>query len=120
MRYKTRWAIMASMVALETAYTFPLLRNPDGVILIAGTRVSIDLVIHHFKLGATAEEIAYKFPTVKLLDIYSVITYYLSHRDEVEAYLGEQDRESERVRSEIADVVASPGVRERLLARRVG
>jgi uncharacterized protein (DUF433 family) len=111
---------MWSMVALETAYSFPLVRNPDGVILIAGTRVSIDLVIYHFKLGATAEQIAYKFPTVKLLDIYSVITYYLSHQGEVEAYLAEQDSESERVRSEIADVVAGPGIRERLLARRAG
>ncbi|HEY6331850.1 MAG TPA: DUF433 domain-containing protein [Blastocatellia bacterium] len=106
------------MVALDVLYTFPLVRNRDGVIMIAGTRVPLDLIVHHFKLGATPEQVAHKFPTVGLADIYSAITYYLTHQEQVETYLIEQDRESERTRAEIADVVAGRGIRERLLARR--
>jgi uncharacterized protein (DUF433 family) len=105
------------MVALETDYVFPLVCNSDGVILIVGTRVPLETVIHHFKLGATAEQIAHKFPSVRLVDIYSAITYYLSHREQVEEYLAESDAEAARVQSELGNIAETSGVRERLLRR---
>ena len=52
---------------------------------MAGTRVSLDIVVAAFHAGATAEEIARDYPSLRLADIYAVITYYLRHEVEVEA-----------------------------------
>jgi hypothetical protein len=46
----------------------------NGTIVVEGTRVTLDSVVHHFKLGATAEEIAQKFPFLQLADVYAAIT----------------------------------------------
>src|SRR5262245_48029649 len=65
----------------------PLVTTAEGVVLLAGTRVSLDLIVAAFTSGATAEEIAQQYPTVSLADVYAGITYYLRHRDEVDTYL---------------------------------
>ena len=54
----------------------PLTTDDDGVILVGGTRVTLDTLIAAFTEGATAEEIAQQYPSVRLADIYSVIGYY--------------------------------------------
>jgi len=68
----------------------PLIVTEQGTIRIKGSRVSLDSVIHHFKLGATAEQIVQSFPSLSLGDVYSSIAYYLTHRQEMEVYLDEQ------------------------------
>ena len=90
----------------------------DGVWRVGGTRVTLDTVIAAFNEGATAEEIAQQYPSLKLADVYSVIGYYLRRRQEVDAYLKERQRASERVRQENECRIPSQGLRERLLARR--
>jgi uncharacterized protein (DUF433 family) len=90
----------------------------DGVVRVAGTRVTIDTIVGAFETGATAEEIALQYPTVPLVDVYSVITYYLRHKPEVDAHLKEREVLAERVREEVERRFPSTGIRERLLARR--
>jgi hypothetical protein len=34
-----------------------------------------------FKQGATAEEIVYRYPSLKLADLYAAIGFYLNHLD---------------------------------------
>jgi hypothetical protein len=51
----------------------------------------------------TAEEIAQQYPTVPLVDVYSVITYYLRHKPEVDAYLNEREVLADRVGLELRD-----------------
>ena len=89
------------MSTLETTITAPLTQWEDGTIRITGSRVPIDTVIYHFKLGATAEEIGYKFQTLRLADIYGAIYYYLAHQREVEEYLRQQEVEADRVQQRI-------------------
>jgi len=48
-----------------------------------------------------------------------VITYYLRHRQAVEAYLAQQRQETQDVRLEVEERFPPTGVRERLLARRI-
>src|SRR4030095_15465282 len=48
----------------------PLTTTTDGVVVVTGTRVSLDLIIAAFTSGATAEEIAQQYPTVALADVY--------------------------------------------------
>lgn len=96
----------------------PLYATDEGVVRIKGTRVSLDTVIGAFQNGSTAEQIAYKYPSLNLADIYAVITHYLRHRQEVEAYLIQQRQEAESIRQKVEERFSPSGVRERLLARR--
>lgn len=105
--------------------TLPLMADPlplhtdrHGVIRVGGTRVPLDTVVYAFNEGCTAEEISLRYPTLELADIYSVISYYLHHRDEVDGYLKEREREAEELRLKIEAQFDSRGIRERLLARR--
>ena len=50
--------------------------------------------------------------------MYSVITYYLRRKPEVDAYLKGREALAERVREEVERRFPSTGIRERLLARR--
>jgi uncharacterized protein (DUF433 family) len=98
--------------------TYPLRALPDGTVRVATTRVTLDTIVHAFKAGATAEAIVLSYPAVKLADIYAVLTYYLRHQEEVDAYLLQRHDEAETLRQEIEQHVDPAGMRERLLARR--
>jgi uncharacterized protein (DUF433 family) len=118
---KNRMAKEIVMTLVETliAEPPPLYATEDGVMRIKGTRVSLDTVIGAFQNGCTPEQIVYKYPSLNLPDVYAVITYYLRHRREVEAYLEQQRQEAEGIRREIEERFSPHGVRDRLLARRV-
>ena len=105
------------MIELQTTQTVPLDVTDGGAIRISGSRVTLDSVIHHFKLGATAEEIAQKFPSLRLVDIYAAITYYLSHREAIESYLRSREEDAAEIRREIEAKQNTVGIREWLLAR---
>lgn len=64
-----------------------LICTPQGTWRIAGTRVSLDSVIHAFWEGATPEQICQDFPSLSLAQVYGAIAYYLQQRDKVDAYL---------------------------------
>jgi uncharacterized protein (DUF433 family) len=80
------WSKMTSMKP-ELDLPDLLVCTPQGSWRIAGTRVSIDSVIHAFWEGATPEEICQDFPTLSLVQVYEAIAYYLKQRDKVDAYL---------------------------------
>src|SRR3954451_12700124 len=105
---------MLSAAAVEP---IPLSTNAHGVIRVAGTRVTLDTVIDTFLTGASPEEIAQDFPVLRLDDLYAVLTYYLRHRQEVEAYLRERRTRAAAIRSEIEAHSPQTGLRDRLLAR---
>jgi uncharacterized protein (DUF433 family) len=105
------------MITLDATQTLPLTMKEDGTIRITGSRVTLDSIIHHFKIGSTAEEIAQKFPSLKLADIYATITYYLNHQEKVEEYLQGQEAEAEKVRAFIEARQDTVDLRKRLLAR---
>ncbi len=97
----------------------PLRVGRDGTIRIGQTRVPLETVVHAFNEGATAEEVAYRYPTLELADIYAAVTYYLRHRGEVDGYIRDQETRSQEVRRKIeAQQPDRRGLRERLLARR--
>ncbi len=54
-----------------------------AVVRVAHTRVTLDTVVAAFDAGATAEEIAQQYSSVPPPDVYSVITYYMRHKEEV-------------------------------------
>ncbi len=95
----------------------PIKTNKDGVILVSGTRVTLDTIIGAFNDGSTAEEIAYQYPSVPLADIYSVIGYYLRQKKQVDAYLKRREKQAREVYLLNEKRFNTAGIRERLLAR---
>jgi uncharacterized protein (DUF433 family) len=96
----------------------PLASDADGVIRVAGTRLPLDNIIIAFNQGATAEEIFQRFPVVSLADIYAVISYYLHHRTEIDAYLEIRNTKTKEIKDRHETEFNSQGIRARLLARR--
>jgi len=67
-------------------------RDEEGVIRVAETRVMLDSVIAAFHEGHSPETIQQQYPALSLEQVYGALTYYLSHPDEVRAYLRQQDQ----------------------------
>jgi len=76
----------------------PLHTDAHRVLRVGGTRVPLETVVSAFDAGATPEEIAQDFPVLKLDDIYSVLTYYLRHSQEVAEYLRQRQDLAQEVR----------------------
>jgi uncharacterized protein (DUF433 family) len=104
----------------QTALTeaVPVRADADGVVRVAGTRVTLDTIVAAFREGATAEEIAQQYPSVALADMYAVIGYYLRQSEKVDAYLEQRRAQAQEVRRENEKRFDPQGIRERLVARR--
>jgi uncharacterized protein (DUF433 family) len=97
----------------------PLREDAAGALRVGQSRVLLELVIRAFQDGATLETIAQRYPTVALVDAYSVIAYYLRHRREVEDYLARREEKADEVRGR-SDRQSQDldEIRARLMARR--
>jgi uncharacterized protein (DUF433 family) len=56
-------------------------------IRVRGTRVGIETVLRDYLRGATAEEIAFRYRSLTVEQVYATITYYWHNQQEVEAYI---------------------------------
>ena len=110
------------MRMLESKLDAPLSLSEEGTIRVGDTRVSLDSVVHHYRQGATAEEIALRFPALRLADIHSCLAYYLNHQDEVENYMERQRELAKKLKEQIySDPRHREGltrIRERINARK--
>ena len=101
------------------AEPLPLRTDPGGTIRVGQTRVPLETVVHAFDEGASPEEIAFRFSTLELADIYATITYYLRHPRAVGEYLESQAARAKEARRKIeAHQPDRRSLRERLLVRR--
>lgn len=91
----------------------PLVQEASGDIRIEGSRIFLEHLAEKFKQGKSPEEIAQDFPSLKLVDIYSVITYYLRHQDEVDAYLVKQKTRAKETQVRL-EKYASSTIRQRI------
>lgn len=106
------------MALLLAAEPLPLHADPDGVVRIGGTRVTLDTVVAAYQAGASAEEIWEDYPVLRLGEVYRAIAFFLEHRSEVGAYLKGRRDQARRVRREVeAQQGSQVGLRERLAAR---
>jgi len=104
------------MSLVVTDQPIPLTTDSDGVVRVGNTRVTLDTVIDAFYEGATPETIAQQYPALTLAEVYAVISYYLHHQPEVDAYLQNRRQDAARVRQENETRFDPVGVRDRLLA----
>ncbi|NET36941.1 MAG: DUF433 domain-containing protein [Cyanothece sp. SIO1E1] len=96
----------------------PLEINADDVVLVGKTRVTLDTVVSVFKQGTTAEEIVYRYPALKLAEVYATIAFYLNHQQMVEKYLNERQVQAQEVRKLNEARLDPHGIRDRLLSRK--
>jgi uncharacterized protein (DUF433 family) len=73
----------------------------NGGYYVAGTRIGLDVVVHDFRRGRSAEAIFEAYPSIgSLAKVYGAITFVLEHPAEVEAYLKDQDRVFEQIKAQ--------------------
>jgi uncharacterized protein (DUF433 family) len=83
-------ALMMEIIADPVLMTV----DQDGMVRIAGTRITLDTIVGAYKRGDTPEEIVDGFPSLSLADIHAVIAYYLRHHEIVDAYIAENHRQA--------------------------
>ena len=90
-------------MTLDAVQTLPLTQWEDGSIRVGDTRLLVDMVIYAHKRGLCPEEIFQSFASssYSVADIYTVIAYYLSHRNEIDQYLANRESESEALWNKI-------------------
>lgn len=100
------------------AEPIPLQITADGVVRVGKTRVTLDTVVAVFKQGLTAEEIVYRYPSLKLAEVYATIAFYLNHESDVEAYLQQRQQQAQQIRQMNQAKFDPQGLRDRLLSRK--
>ncbi|ETW99477.1 MAG: hypothetical protein ETSY1_14885 [Candidatus Entotheonella factor] len=90
--------------------------DEQGVMRVSHTRVMLDSIVAGFEQGHSPETIQQQYPALSLEEVYGAITYYLAHREEVEAYLKRQDEQWESWR--LTSQANASSVLERLRALR--
>jgi uncharacterized protein (DUF433 family) len=71
--------------AMELESYLEFLSEDD--IRIKGTRVGIETVLDDYLEGASPEEIAARYHSLSIEQVYATITYYFRNRTQVDAYL---------------------------------
>lgn len=84
--------------------------DEHGVMRVGETRVMLDSVVAGFDRGFSAETIQEQYPALSLEEVYGAIAFYLGHREQVEAYLQEQQQVWNSWRTR-ADELGGPVVR---------
>lgn len=103
-----------------TAEIVPLRVDAHGVVLVGGTRVTLETVIAAFLEGATAETLVQQYPSLDLADVYHILGHYLRQPAEIDEYLRQRRTAAEAVRRQNEARFDPAGIRDRLLSRRNG
>jgi uncharacterized protein (DUF433 family) len=62
---------------------------PDDI-RIKGTRIGVESILYEYvHRGQMAEDIAARFPTVSLEQVYATLLFYLTNREELDTYLAD-------------------------------
>ena len=88
----------------------------DGNYYVAGARISLDSIVHAFRLGESPETICQNFELLRLEEVYGAIAHYLANQAEIDAYLIRQDEKSAEGKRNSEPLPAD--LRERLMRTR--
>jgi uncharacterized protein (DUF433 family) len=77
----------------------PLRWDERGRLMIVGHRIALEIIVHAYRRGRSAEAIHESYPSLALADIYVLLAHYLRHQDRIDAYVDEQTRLGEQARA---------------------
>lgn len=106
-------------MVLDHVVTIPLRRDEWAVIRIGDTRVRLDSVVYAWQSGESPEQIVDDFDVLTLADVYAVISYYLQHRPDIDAYLLQNRDRALLQQQNIEQQHPAEGIRARLFARQL-
>lgn len=92
------------------------IEDRDGNYYIAGTRISLDSIVHGFRRGESPETICQSFELLRLEEVYGAIAYYLANQHEIDACILRQDQKWAEGRRDSAPLPTD--LRERLIRAR--
>lgn len=75
--------------------------NPN-TIRIKGHRIGIEHILDYYLEGYNPDEITQEFPGLNLETVYAVITYYLTNRAKMDAYMRQRQARNEQAYQEWA------------------
>lgn len=85
-----------------------------GVAYIAGTKMKVaQIAIDSTRLGYSAENILDSYTHLTLAQIHAALSYYHSHKDDVEAFITEQNQLVEELRTKAKSQVTRAELEER-------
>ena len=67
------------------------IERKDAGYYLAGTRISLDSIVHAFRRGESPETICQNFELLRLEEVYGAIAFYLANQADIDAYLLRQD-----------------------------
>lgn len=108
------------MSLLLAAEAPPLTSDEHGTVRIRGSRVMLDLIVRDMQRGLKAEEIAGRYDTLELADVYSILAYCLRHSREIADYMARREAEAAELRSRVEREQPPFPRRHELLARTSG
>src|ERR1051325_5194927 len=79
----------------------PLSEDPAGVFRVGTSRVLLELVLRAFRRGESAEAIVRAYRTLRLADVYALISRYLANPAPFDAYLRRCDEQEIAVRTKL-------------------
>ena len=88
----------------------------DGNYYVAGTRISLDSIVHAFRRGESPETICQNFELLRLEEVYGAIAYYLAKQADIDAYVARQDEKWPEGKRHAEPLPAN--LRERLMRAR--
>jgi uncharacterized protein (DUF433 family) len=106
------------MTLTLAADPLPLRRDSGGTYRVGPTRVRLDSVVYLHNQGSSAAQIVREYPSLELADVYAVISYYLRHKTEVDAYIATRLQEAAALQAEIEAKPQNQELRSKLIARR--
>jgi uncharacterized protein (DUF433 family) len=85
-------------MATELRTEHPHIVRVEGVVggepVIAGTRIGVAFIARLLQAGEEPAEIIAAYPQLAPAAVYDAISYYLDHRDEVDAFIADSTPES--------------------------
>jgi uncharacterized protein (DUF433 family) len=87
-----------------------------GNYYVAGTRISLDSIVHAFGRGESPETICQNFELLRLEEVYGAIAHYLANQADIDAYLIRQNEKWAEGRRNAEPLPAD--LRERLVRAR--
>lgn len=76
---------------MERGMAKEYIEDRHGNYYVAGTRISLDSIVHAFRRGESPETICQNFELLRLEEVYGAIAYYLANQAEIDAYLIRQN-----------------------------
>jgi uncharacterized protein (DUF433 family) len=87
-----------------------------GNYYVAGTRISLDSIVHAFRRGESPETMCQNFELLSLEEVYGAIAYYLANQANIDAYMTRQNEKWAEGKGNAEPLPA--GLRERLMRAR--